>query len=214
MQADHSPSPDLATAGGPGAQVTLSALQEVCERQAGEIRALNESLEVFRRGAHQLGVCNAALRADVALVRALLHARCPMPDAQRWERHLPVGDELTASRSAVADRLGDRVPHGVLGRAQSIVAAALADRPSGAGDAPPVLLRIESSATTVRVELDDPCRPAAGGDGERGLSVLAQLSHRWGGERLDGGGMRIWAQLSLLDPVLEDDAVGTPGAAG
>jgi hypothetical protein len=185
--------------------VTLGSLREVCERQAEEIRDLNESLDVFRRGAHALSLRNAELRANIALIRAIVHTRCPMPRAQVWETDLPVSDDMaSASRSAVADALGDRVPHGVLRRAQAIVAEVLADRrcQRGADLQPPMVLRIESSATAVRVELDDHgTRAPATDDGSVSLAVIEQLSERWGGERLDTGGVRIWAQLTLLDLV-------------
>jgi hypothetical protein len=65
-----------------------------------------------------------------------------------------------------------------------------------------VVLRIESSPTTVRLELDDPERAGAEVkvDGWLGLQVVQALSEAWGGERDPEGGTRTWAQLQLSRP--------------
>jgi hypothetical protein len=207
MQAEQCASPDP-IAVRERVSTELQTLREHCRRLNRQVDTLTETVAVFRKGAHGLSVENAELRAQIALMQAIVHARCPLPGADVLETRLPGGrTAAAASRSALADFLRDRVPYGVLDRAQLIVSELLADsNGNGNGNGAvhaPVILRIETSDTTLKLELDDPDRSDlltdTGEHSRLGLSVMEQLSERWGGERLTGGGMRVWAQLTLLD---------------
>lgn len=187
----------------------VDALEATCRRQAQEIQTLAETASVFRKGAHSLSVENARLRGQVGSMRALAaHARTPALDTDVTEARLllDVRSPGTA-RAIVIEFLRDRVPHGLLDRAKLIVSE-LVTASVNQRDAPAdrfVVLRIESSPTTVRLELDDPERAGAvvklDGEGWFGLQVMQALSEAWGGERDPEGGTRTWAQLQLSGPI-------------
>jgi hypothetical protein len=184
-------------------------LEATCRRQAHEIQTLGETVSVFRKGAHSLSVENARLRGEVGTMRALAgHARTPALDTDVTEARLPLDVRAAATaRAIVVEFLRDRVPHGVLDRAKLIVSELIADGVNE-GVAPSdrfVVLRIESSPTTVRLELDDPERAGAvvkvDEQGWLGLQVMQAISEAWGRERGPDGGTRTWAQLQLSGPI-------------
>jgi hypothetical protein len=184
------------------------ALEATCRRQAHEIQTLGETVSVFRKGAHSLSVENARLRGEVGTMRALAaHARTPGLDTDMTEARLPLNVRAPATaRAIVVEFLRDRVPHGLLDRAKLIVSELIAEGVNE-GESPAdrfVVLRIESSPTTVRLELDDPERVGAvvkvEAQGWFGLQVMQAVSEAWGGERDATGGTRTWAQLRLSDP--------------
>jgi hypothetical protein len=191
-----------------GIDSQLDALEATCRRQAHEIQTLGETVSIFRKGAHSLSVENARLRGEVGTMRALAaHARTPALDADVTEARLPLTVHTPATaRAIVAEFLRDRVPHGLLDRAKLIVSELISDGVAERG-APTnryVVLRVESSPTMVRLELDDPerARPVVNVH-ERapvGLQVMQAVSEAWGGERDPDGGTRTWAQLKLSAP--------------
>jgi hypothetical protein len=168
----------------------LTTLLETCKRQALEIQTLDETVSVFRKGAHALSVENARLRSEVSTLRALAqHARLPALDPERIEARLPLDARTpAAARALVAELLRERMPHDLLERARQIVSELLARSLTDNGETDRfVVLRIESSPGTVRLEVDDPGRTGVTGDA-------------WGGERVPTGGTRSWAQLALGAP--------------
>jgi hypothetical protein len=188
-----------------GIEPQVDALKATCRRQAHEIQTLRETVSVFRKGAHTLGVENARLRGEVGSLQALAaHARAPGLDTDVTEAQLLLNAHTPGTARAVAvEFLRDRVPHGLLSRAKLIVSELISDG-VGEGDAASeryVVLRIESSPTTVRFELDDPDRGEAlikvDEPGVFGLQVMQAVSEAWGGERDGTGGTRTWAQLRL-----------------
>ncbi len=124
------------------------------------------------------------------------------------EARLPLNVRAPATaRAIVVEFLRDRVPHGLLGRAKLIASELLTDSVNER-EAPAdrfVVLRIESSPTSVRLELDDPERAAPAVKVEQqgwfGLQVMQAVSEAWGGERDPEGGTRTWAQLQLSGPI-------------
>jgi hypothetical protein len=194
MQADRDSAPQ-----------STDALEATCRRQAHELQTLGETVSVFRKGAHALSVENARLRSEIATMRALAaHARAPTLDTDVTEARLPLDVQApAAARAIVAEFLRDRVPHGLLDRARLIVSELIADAVREA-DVPTdrfVVLRIESSPTTVRLELNDPERAAIAVKLEDRSSIALQVmqaaSEAWGGEQHPAGGTRTWAQLRL-----------------
>jgi hypothetical protein len=186
----------------------VDALEATCRRQAHQIEALGETVSVFRKGAHSLSIENARLRGEVGTMRALVaHTRSPALDTDVTEAHLPLNLRApAAARAIVVEFLRERVPHGLLDRAKLIVTELIAE---GIKDGDPqsdrfVTLRIETSPTTVRLELDDPERVGAvvkvEAPGWFGLQVMQAVSEAWGGERDAAGGTRTWAQLRLSGP--------------
>jgi hypothetical protein len=186
----------------------VDALGATCRRQAREIQTLGETVSVFRKGAHSLSVENARLRGEVGTMRALAaHARTPALDTDVTEARLPLNARAPGTaRAIVVEFLRDRVPHALLDRAKLIVSelvtAGVNEREAPADRF--AVLRIESSPTTVRLELDDPERSGAVvnvDDGWFGFQVLKAVSEAWGGERDPDGGTRTWAQLQLGGPI-------------
>jgi hypothetical protein len=195
-----------------GQQTTESqvdALEATCRRQAREIQTLSDTVSVFRKGAHSLSVENARLRGQVGTMRALAaHARTPALDTDMTEARLPLNARAPGTaRAIVVEFLRDRVPHRLLDRAKLIVSE-LVTASVNEREAPAArfgVLRIESSPTTVRLELDDPERAGAAvkidDDGWFGLQVLQAVSEAWGSERDPEGGTRTWAELQLGGPI-------------
>jgi signal transduction histidine kinase len=200
MQADRNSAPE--------SSVEVGDLEATCRRQAREIQMLGETVSVFRKGAHSLSLENARLRGEVGTMRVLAaHARTPALDTDVTEARLPLNVRAPGTaRAIVVEFLRDRVPHGLLDRAKLIVSELVTDSVNDR-DAPAdrfVVLRIESSPTTVRLELDDPGRAGAvvkvDAQGWFGLQVMQAVSESWGGERDPDGGTRTWAQLQLSGP--------------
>jgi hypothetical protein len=187
----------------------VDALEATCRRQAHEIQTLGDTVSVFRKGAHSLSIENARLRGQVESMRALAaHARTPALDTDVTEARLLLNVRSPGTARAIVNEfLRDRVPHGLLDRAKLIVSelvtASVNEREAPADRF--AVLRIESSPTTVRVELDDPKRAGAvikvDDDGWFGFQVLQAVSEAWGGERDPDGGTRTWAQLQLSGPL-------------
>jgi anti-sigma regulatory factor (Ser/Thr protein kinase) len=102
----------------------------------------------------------------------------------------------------------------VLDRARLLISelATNSVRHSGAIPGDDLVLRVQPSKTTVRLEVEDSGRgdvvvarpPDLNGGGGFGLNLVHTLSERWGVEYAVAGGTRVWARLSLT---ALDDAV-------
>jgi serine/threonine-protein kinase RsbW len=76
---------------------------------------------------------------------------------------------------------------------------------SGAIPGDDLVLRVQPSKTTVRLEVEDSGRgdvvvarpPDLNGGGGFGLNLVHTLSERWGVEYAVAGGTSVWARLSL-----------------
>jgi anti-sigma regulatory factor (Ser/Thr protein kinase) len=193
-----------------GAPVELDNLRAKSRRQAHVIDTLTGAVLTLRRGAAALKAGNAALRAD----NDRLHGRRrggrnpsstaaePVEVRLALDAHAPA-----AARVAVKRALCDRVPSAVLDRAQLLVSELATNSVLHSGAMPDdeLVLRVQSSKTTVRLEVED-CgggdavvarQPDRGGGGGFGLDLVRTLSERWGVEYAAAGGTRVWAQLSL-----------------
>jgi anti-sigma regulatory factor (Ser/Thr protein kinase) len=77
-------------------------------------------------------------------------------------------------------------------------------RHSGAAAAESIVVRVGITATTIRLEVDDPGdglgivlrEPDTEAGGGFGLNLVAMLSERWGRDHVPGGGTRVWAELA------------------
>jgi anti-sigma regulatory factor (Ser/Thr protein kinase) len=190
------------------ASAELDDLRATCQRQARVIDALTGAVLTLRNGATALKVENAELRADLDRQ----HGRRREPRTRREAEAVEIRVALdvhapAAARAAVTGALRDRVPAAVLEHAQLLVSelATNSVRHSGAMPGDDLVVRVEPSKATVRVEVEDSGRSAAVvarppdlnvGTGF-GLNLVHTLSERWGVEHAVAGGTRVWAQLSL-----------------
>jgi anti-sigma regulatory factor (Ser/Thr protein kinase) len=190
------------------ASAELDDLRATCQRQARVIDALTGAVLTLRTGATALKVENAELRADLDRQ----HGRRREPRTRREAEAVEIRVALdvhapAAARAAVTGALRDRVPAAVLEHAQLLVSelATNSVRHSGAMPGDDLVVRVEPSKATVRVEVEDSGRSAAvvarppdlNVGGGFGLNLVHTLSERWGVEHAVAGGTRVWAQLSL-----------------
>jgi anti-sigma regulatory factor (Ser/Thr protein kinase) len=123
------------------------------------------------------------------------------------EVRLPIDvDAPAAARVALARFLGD-VAGSSLAGAQLVASELVSNsvRHSGATAADQLVLRVELTAETVRVEVEDPGRDATiatrpadlEGGGGLGLNLVRTLCERWGVEHPSAGGTRVWGRLLL-----------------
>lgn len=111
-----------------------------------------------------------------------------------------------AARSIVARELDGRVAGAVLASAQLLVSELVTNsvRHSGGTSAQVIVLRVELTPTSIRLEVEDPGDanavvlrpPDVESGGGFGLNLVRALSERWGRERLAGGGACVWAELA------------------
>lgn len=110
------------------------------------------------------------------------------------------------ARAAVADRVRHAVAASVLDDAQLVVSELVTNGVCHSGGSPDdmLTLRVEVSASALRLEVEDPGRggavalrpPDSDGAGE-GLHIVQSISERWGVERMTAGGTRVWALIAL-----------------
>ena len=191
------------------ASAELDDLRATCQRQARVIDALTGAVLTLRTGATALKVENAELRADLDRQHGRRRqTRTVASKAEAVEVRVALDVHApAAARAAVTGALRDRVPAAVLEHAQLLVSelATNSARHSGAMPGDDLVVRVEPSKSTVRVEVEDSGRSAAVvarlpdlnvGTGF-GLNLVHTLSERWGVEHAVAGGTRVWAQLSL-----------------
>jgi signal transduction histidine kinase len=107
----------------------------------------------------------------------------------------------------VGDRLRHAVAAAVLDDAQLVVSELITNGVCHAGGSAGarLTLRIDLSASVLRLEVEDPGRggavarrpPDSDGGGGHGLNIVQMISERWGVERTPVGGTRVWAELGL-----------------
>jgi serine/threonine-protein kinase RsbW len=201
---------------GASASVERDDVRATCRRQARVIDILTDAVVTLRTGAAALKAQNAELRADNERLRGRGRERQKLVSrVEAVEVRLALDVHApAAARSAVASALRDRVPAAVLDRARLLVSelATNSVRHSGAIPGDDLVLRVQPSKTTVRLEVEDSGRgdvvvarpPDLNGGGGFGLNLVHTLSERWGVEYAVAGGTRVWARLSLT---ALDDAV-------
>jgi anti-sigma regulatory factor (Ser/Thr protein kinase) len=134
-----------------------------------------------------------------------------------------------AARTIVAECLRGRVAASTVESAQLVVSELVTNsvRHSRGSAAEVVVVRVQLTRTTVRVEVEDsgrggviaPRLPDLDSGGGFGLNVVQSLSERWGLERVAASTTRVWAQLRcrpLIAPAsaaTSDDASGAPSSA-
>jgi serine/threonine-protein kinase RsbW len=198
------------------ASAELDDLRATCQRQARVIDALTGAVMTLRTGATALKVENAELRADLDRQHGRRRqSRTVATEAEAVEVRVALDVHApAAARAAVTGALRDRVPAAVLEHAQLLVSELATNSVlhSGAIPGDDLVLRVQPSKTTVRLEVEDSGRgdvvvarpPDLNGGGGFGLNLVHTLSERWGVEYAVAGGTRVWARLSLT---ALDDAV-------
>jgi serine/threonine-protein kinase RsbW len=204
----------------------LDRLRVTCRRQARTIDVLGEAIAVLRSGAGALKAENADLRAAALRTRDHAGIRAPAQDTELTEVRLKLDAKAPATaRAIVASRLRDRWPAPVSDRAQLLTSELVTNsvRHSHAPAEASVVFRLDLSQGAIRLEVEDPGRrgavapraPDLNGGGGFGLSLVQQLSERWGVERVAAGGTRVWAQIALGSSIecLEPSEAQAPWAA-
>jgi anti-sigma regulatory factor (Ser/Thr protein kinase) len=172
-------------------------------RQAEVIELLSAVASNLRSGAAALKVENAELRAANERI-ARQGRNGAARGAGALEVRLPLDARAPGAARIVVGRLRGRVPALVLEDARLVVSELVTNSVchSGASAGAVVVVRVELTATMVRLEVEDPGRdgviapraPDLGGG--FGLNLVEGLSERWGLERVAAGGTRVWAQLA------------------
>jgi serine/threonine-protein kinase RsbW len=136
---------------------------------------------------------------------------------------LPLDRRGPRAARTVVEGLRARIAPSVLDDAQLVVSELVSNavRHSGASAGGVVVLCVELTGTTVRLEVAD---PGGGGviaprspdlehGGGFGLHVVRALSERWGLEQVAAGGARVWADLPRVPPAapLSDRGGGAAG---
>jgi anti-sigma regulatory factor (Ser/Thr protein kinase) len=231
MRPDQATPPKVArpaTADALSARLELERLRTVCRQQRRVFRALGEAVSaVCLRAAAlhaesaELRVHAAALRAENAELRAERELRAaPAPTggrvAARNARTLSLDRRAPAdARIMVTEFLNDQVPACVLEGARLVVSELVSNSVRHSGVSGVVVVDVQLTAAMVRLEVADPGRagviaprsPDHANGGGFGLQLVAELSERWGLERVAAGGTRVWAQLLRTPPASNG---GTP----
>jgi anti-sigma regulatory factor (Ser/Thr protein kinase) len=184
----------------------LSELRAAHRRQAQVIDTLTGAITQLRIGAIALKADNTDLRGEIHRLRAT--HRQPGRDAgERAEIHLPIDERAPAvARVVLAGTLRGQVPAIVLEHAQLLTSELVSNSVLHCGASPDdtLIVRVELSSATVRVEVEDPGRDATiaprppdfDHGGSFGLNLVKTLSESWGTIR-SSLGTRVWAQLTL-----------------
>jgi anti-sigma regulatory factor (Ser/Thr protein kinase) len=192
-----------------GASPEIDDLRATYRRQAHVIDALTGAVATLRAGAAGLKNQNAELRAvNDRLRRPKRERRDVEAQAGPFEVRLALDPHApAAARAAVGHALRHGVPAAVLDRARLLVSELTTNSVSHSGATPDgaIILRVERSKTTVRLEVEDCGRgdgiaarqPDVDGGGGFGLNLVHSLSERWGVERAFAGPTRVWARLPL-----------------
>ena len=191
------------------ARLEREGLQATCRRQAHLIDTLSEAVLALRSGAAALKAENADLRAADGRVRHRGGGprRASSATGARAVHELPLALDArapAAARILVADRLRGRVAASVLADVQLVMSELVTNSlRHSAASAGGVVVRVQLTATMVRLEVEDlgrggviaPRPPNLNGGGGFGLNLVQALSERWGLEHVLAGGTRVWAQL-------------------
>jgi anti-sigma regulatory factor (Ser/Thr protein kinase) len=185
-------------------------LPATCRRQAAVIRMLGEAVGEFRQGVRALKAENADLRVENSrLHRELSHglqSRGPAEASEPLEILFPLDARAPgAARTAVEVYLGGRVAPSALDDAQLLVSELVTNSVchSGVPAGGTLVLRLQLGWGWCHMEVEDPGHEGAvaphpadllNGSG-MGLNLVQMLSDRWGVERANERGTRVWAHL-------------------
>jgi anti-sigma regulatory factor (Ser/Thr protein kinase) len=188
---------------GRGVPDETAALQTRCFTQAREIVELGEVIAAYRQAHTDVELENDVLRMQLSELSA------------EWALWTRAGIEFTfaldagalaAARAAIVETLHD-LPPSIVERALLVATELMPNsiRHSGMDADQALLLRIERAPTMIRIEVTDPGKegvitvraPDLLAESGRGLQLVQTLSERWGAERGDAAGTRVWAQLTL-----------------
>ena len=181
----------------------LAELRTSCARQRDELMTMRETVALFRKGVHRLGVENDHLRVFIEVMRAFDRARHRPDEPARTEAELEFGAHASAVASAlISEFLRDHVPYRVLDRARLIASELITDsiRDGDPGSDQRLVLRVESSRSVVRLEVETPDGLDDSGTHRLGRQLLQTYSDRWGGERTAFGGTLVWAEIAVTTP--------------
>ncbi len=129
-----------------------------------------------------------------------------------FEVCLPLDARAPRAARIVVEGTRGRVPGSVLEDARLVVSELVTNsvRHSGASAAGVVVVRVQIIGAMVRLEVEDRGRggviaPLAPDlvQGGFGLSLVQEISERWGLERVPAGGTRVWALLRRAPPTAE-----------
>jgi len=172
-------------------------LESAFRRQADVIDRLTSALTTLRRG-------YAALKAENLDLRAVVER--PGRTADQTEVRLPLDARAPgAARLVVTQCLEDRVSAPTLDNATLVMSELVTNsvRHSHQDAERGIVIRVQVSAPAFRLEVQDgghdgviaPRTPDPVAGSGYGLAVVERLSERWGLERSEDTGTRVWAQL-------------------
>jgi serine/threonine-protein kinase RsbW len=172
-------------------------LESACRRQADVIDRLTSALTTLRRG-------YAALKAENLDLRAAIDRAGRTAD--QTEVRLPLDARAAgAARLVVTECLAHRVPTPTLDNATLVMSELVTNsvRHSNQDAERGIVIRVQVSPPAFRLEVQDgghdgviaPRTPDPVAGSGFGLAVVERLSERWGLERSEDTGTRVWAQL-------------------
>jgi serine/threonine-protein kinase RsbW len=156
------------------------------------------------------GKAESARRALGARIRGSGGVPARVDAGDRLKVSLPLDGRGPRAARTVVEGLRGRIAPSVVDDAQLVVSELVTNavRHSGAPAGGVVVLCVELTGTTVRLEVGD---PGSGGviaprtpdldhGGGFGLHVVRELSERWGLEQVAAGGTRVWADIPRVPP--------------
>jgi serine/threonine-protein kinase RsbW len=172
-------------------------------RGSPDIEALNATVASLRAESEALKAENVALRAACV---ALDGENGPVEGGEVLEVRLPVDHRAPGAARLLLEVLRGRISPTVLEDAQLVVSELVTNsvRHSGASGEADIVVRVQLSGMSVRLEVADPGSAGVVGpvvpDWQRGggfgLNLVCAVSELWGLERLAAGGTRVWAQIA------------------
>jgi anti-sigma regulatory factor (Ser/Thr protein kinase) len=199
---------------GPTTLSEVDVLRATCTRQSLVIDKLSEAVSILRRGAAALKAENSALRAENASAHNELasHPRVAVDfeEHQLIELRLPLDRRAcSVARSAVTEFICGRISSDCVANTQLLITELISNsvRHSNASPCEPIVIRVQFSAGTLRLSVEDSgasrefgVRPANLQTGTGfGLNLLEALSDQWAVEPVPEGGTRVWADVSAKD---------------
>ena len=194
-------------------------MRSACRRQARSIELLSAVASNLRSGSAALRAENAELRSANERIGRQADDGAARRDGDALQVRLPLDVQAPSAARSVVGRLRGRVPALVLQDALLVVSELVTNGVCHSGESDgAIIVRVELTGTTVRLEVEDPGRggmvaprtPDLGGG--FGLNLVQDLCERWGLERAAaGGGTRVWAQLARAPESAEASAFRAAG---